>query len=70
MQTEIVIIFGISPPRRGAMYGPAPSLVVVQESIKEHIFMKAVQFAQVGGPDVLQLQEVADPVPGPEDVLI
>src|SRR6266568_1176911 len=32
--------------------------------------MKAVQFAQVGGPDVLQLLEVADPVPGPEDVLI
>ena len=32
--------------------------------------MKAVQFAQYGGPDVLQLQEVPDPTPGPEDVLI
>ncbi len=32
--------------------------------------MKAVQFAQYGEPDVLQLQEVPDPIPGPEDVLI
>lgn len=32
--------------------------------------MKAIQFAQHGGPDVLQLQEVPDPTPGPEDVLI
>ena len=32
--------------------------------------MKAVQFAQTGDPDVLQVQEVPDPVPGPNDVLI
>lgn len=32
--------------------------------------MKAVQFAQYGDPDVLQLQEVPDPTPGPEDVLV
>ena len=32
--------------------------------------MKAVQFAQYGGPEVLQVQEVLDPVPGPMDVLI
>ena len=32
--------------------------------------MKAVQFDRYGGPEVLQLLEVADPVPGPEDVLI
>jgi NADPH:quinone reductase-like Zn-dependent oxidoreductase len=32
--------------------------------------MKAVQFAQYGGPEVLQVQEVPDPVPGPEDVLV
>ncbi len=32
--------------------------------------MKAVQFDHFGGPEVLQSVEVADPVPGPEDVLI
>ncbi len=32
--------------------------------------MKAVQFAAYGEPEVLHIQEVADPVPGPEDVLI
>src|SRR5256886_8018638 len=32
--------------------------------------MKAVQFAQFGGPEVLQVYDVPDPIPGPEDVLI
>lgn len=32
--------------------------------------MKAVQFAQCGGPEVLQVQEVPDPIPGPQDVLV
>ena len=32
--------------------------------------MKAVQCAQHGGPEVLQVTDVQDPVPGPEDVLI
>ncbi len=32
--------------------------------------MKAVQFSHYGDADVLQMQEVADPIPGPEDVLI
>jgi NADPH:quinone reductase-like Zn-dependent oxidoreductase len=32
--------------------------------------MKTVQFAQFGGPEVLQVVDVPDPVPGPEDVLI
>jgi NADPH:quinone reductase-like Zn-dependent oxidoreductase len=32
--------------------------------------MKAVLFTQYGGPEVLQIKEVADPVPGPDDVLI
>jgi NADPH:quinone reductase-like Zn-dependent oxidoreductase len=32
--------------------------------------MKAVQFAQYGGPEVLQVLEVPDPIPGPTDVLI
>ena len=32
--------------------------------------MKAVQFAQFGGPEVLQVYDVPDPTPGPEDVLI
>lgn len=32
--------------------------------------MKAVQFAQYGEPDVLQVQEVADPIANPDDVLI
>jgi len=32
--------------------------------------MKAVQFDHYGGPEVLQSVEVADPIPGPEDVLI
>jgi NADPH:quinone reductase-like Zn-dependent oxidoreductase len=32
--------------------------------------MKAVQFAQYGGPEVLQVYDVPDPTPGPKDVLI
>lgn len=32
--------------------------------------MKAVQFAQYGDPDVLQVREVPDPTPRPDDVLI
>jgi len=32
--------------------------------------MKAVQFSHPGGPEVLQVAEVADPLPTPEDVLI
>src|SRR6266571_1796548 len=32
--------------------------------------MKAVQFAQYGDPDVLQVYDVPDPIPGPTDVLI
>jgi NADPH:quinone reductase-like Zn-dependent oxidoreductase len=32
--------------------------------------MKVVQFARHGDPDVLQVQEVPDPVAGPDDVLI
>ncbi len=32
--------------------------------------MKAVQFAHYGGPEVLQVYDVPDPTPGPEDVLI
>ncbi len=32
--------------------------------------MKAVQFAKYGGPEVLQVSNVPDPTPGPEDVLI
>jgi len=32
--------------------------------------MKVVQFARYGDPDVLQVQDVPDPTPGPTDVLI
>src|SRR5438270_12342062 len=32
--------------------------------------MKAVQCAQYGGPDVLQVRDVPDPIPGPSDVLV
>src|SRR5437660_3335739 len=32
--------------------------------------MKAVQFAQYGGPDVLRVREEPDPIPGPSDVLV
>src|SRR5437016_3114062 len=32
--------------------------------------MQVVQFAQYGGPEVLKVQEVPDPTPGPKDVLI
>lgn len=32
--------------------------------------MKAVQFAHYGGPEVLQVYDVPDPIAGPEDVLI
>ena len=32
--------------------------------------MKAVQFSEYGGPEVLQLREVSDPTPRQTDVLI
>src|SRR6266581_7883227 len=32
--------------------------------------MKAIQFAQYGGPEVLQVYDVPDPIPGPEDILV
>ncbi|MEX2080811.1 MAG: alcohol dehydrogenase catalytic domain-containing protein [Dehalococcoidia bacterium] len=32
--------------------------------------MKAIVISSPGGPEVLQLQEVPDPQPGPEDVLV
>lgn len=32
--------------------------------------MKAVQFATYGDPEVLQAQEIPDPTPGPQDVLL
>ncbi len=32
--------------------------------------MKAIQFHSFGGPEVLQLDEIAEPVPGPDDVII
>ena len=32
--------------------------------------MKAVQFAEYGGPEVLRVYDVPDPIPDPEDVLI
>ncbi|MDQ6644163.1 MAG: zinc-binding dehydrogenase [Chloroflexota bacterium] len=32
--------------------------------------MKAVQFSEYGGPEVLQVREVSDPTPRPSDVLI
>ena len=32
--------------------------------------MKAVQFSRTGDPDVLQMQEAADPTPAATDVLI
>lgn len=32
--------------------------------------MKAVQFDHYGDPDVLQVREVSDPTPGPDDVLV
>ena len=32
--------------------------------------MKAIQFSHYGDPDVLQIQEVADPIPAPDEVLI
>src|SRR6266699_6798699 len=32
--------------------------------------MKAVQLAQHGGPEVLQVYDVPDPIPGPSDVLV
>lgn len=32
--------------------------------------MRAIQFHRFGGPEVLQLDEVPDPAPGPDDVII
>jgi NADPH:quinone reductase-like Zn-dependent oxidoreductase len=37
---------------------------------RRHVQMKVVQLAKHGDPEVLQVQEVPDPIPGPEDVLI
>src|SRR6266567_838495 len=43
-----------------------PNYNILQKVVK----MKAVQFAQYGDPEVLQVYDVTDPIPGPEDVLI
>jgi NADPH:quinone reductase-like Zn-dependent oxidoreductase len=43
-----------------------PNYNILQKVVK----MKAVQFAQYGGPEVLQVYDVPDPIPGDEDVLI
>ena len=32
--------------------------------------MKAITFATYGGPDVLRLEEVAEPVPTADDLLV
>ena len=32
--------------------------------------MRAVVITEPGGPDVLKIQEVPDPTPGPDDVLV
>jgi len=32
--------------------------------------MKAIRITERGGPEVLQIQEVADPAPGPSDVVV
>ena len=32
--------------------------------------MKAIRISERGGPEVLQIQEVADPAPGPSDVVV
>ena len=32
--------------------------------------MKAAVITEPGGPDVLKIMEVADPIPGPDDILI
>jgi NADPH:quinone reductase-like Zn-dependent oxidoreductase len=37
---------------------------------RRYVQMKVVQLAKHGDPEVLQVQEVPDPIPGPEDVLI
>src|SRR5437899_12078640 len=35
-----------------------------------HLFMKAIRVHQFGGPEVLRLEEVPDPVAGPGQVLV
>jgi len=32
--------------------------------------MKAIRYHEVGGPEVLRFEDVADPTPGPDQVLI
>jgi NADPH2:quinone reductase len=39
-------------------------------SQKRNIFMRAAVITEPGGPDVLKVMEVDDPVPGPEDILV
>jgi NADPH:quinone reductase-like Zn-dependent oxidoreductase len=43
-----------------------PKYSILQKGVK----MKAVQFTQFGGPDVLQVFDVPDPIAGPGDVLV
>src|SRR6266700_7815271 len=43
-----------------------PNYNILQKVVK----MKAVQFAQYGDPEVLQVYDLPDPIPGDEDVLI
>src|SRR5262249_48395524 len=37
---------------------------------QKETYMKVVQFAQYGGPEVLRVYEAPDPIPGPTDVLV
>ena len=37
---------------------------------KRKYLMKAAVITEPGGPDVLKIMEVADPIPGPDDILI
>ena len=51
-------------------YNTARSILSTRIKKQKGSYMKAVQFATYGEPDVLQVYDVPDPVPGPDDVLI
>src|SRR5437899_1053166 len=50
--------------------GTSPATVCSRHHLCQEQPMRAVVITSPGGPDVLSLEEVPDPVPGPGEVLV
>ena len=59
----------VTMPRRDGMMATA-SLLRTYATTLERDSMRAIAFSTPGGPEVLQLTEVPEPTPGPEQLLV